>query len=192
MLESMGLILPAESLLITISIYCTSHYSSLNINYIALSAIVGAIMGDNFGYLIGRIVGYPVLKKYGPKFKLTPDRLLLGQYLFKHHGGKAVFFGRFVAILRFFTALLAGATHMHWKDFLIYNALGGMCWAGAFTYTAYFLGQEFLRLKGTIGLVIGIIFVVVAVLVFIFLRNNEHRLVKRAEQELKVDNNKKS
>lgn len=190
MLESMGLILPSESLLVTVSIYCASRYSSLNIHYIALSAVIGAIMGDNFGYLIGRKVGYPILKKYGPKFKLTPERLLLGEYLFKHHGGKAVFFGRFVAILRFFTALLAGASHMHWKDFLLYNALGGICWACTYTYAAYFLGQEFLKLKGIIGISIGSVFVIIAVLMFRFLRNNERKLVQHAEQELKTDMDK--
>lgn len=183
----MGLILPAETLLITIAIYCASEHSHLNIHYIALSAIIGAIMGDNFGYLIGRIVGYPVLKKYGPKIRLTPERLLLGQYLFKHHGGKAVFFGRFIAILRFFTALLAGATHMHWKDFLLYNALGGIGWAGTYTYIAYYFGQEFLKLKGTIGLVLGIIIFIVVVLIIIFLRKNEYKLIQRAEKELKIE-----
>lgn len=185
MLESMGLILPAESLLIATALYCASDRSGLNINYIALSAITGAIMGDNFGYLIGHKVGYPLLQKYGPKIKLTPERLLLGQYLFKHHGGKAVFFGRFVAILRFFTALLAGANRMPWKEFLLYNAIGGICWAGSYTYIAYFLGQELLNLKGTIGICIGIIAFIIIVLSFIFLRKNEQKLIKRAERELK-------
>lgn len=182
----MGLILPAESLLITAAIYCSSGQSSLNIHYIALSAIIGAIMGDNFGYLIGYKVGHPALQKYGPKIKLTPDRLLLGQYLFKHHGGKAVFFGRFIAILRFFTALLAGANHMPWKGFLFYNTLGGIGWACLYSYSAYYLGQELLKVKGTIGIALGILALIVAISAFIFLRKNEQALIKRAEKELKA------
>lgn len=184
MLESMGLFLPAESLLIITSIYCASNQSSLDINLIVLSAIIGAIMGDNFGYMIGYKVGYPFLRKYGPKIKLTPERLILGQYLFKHHGGKAVFFGRFIAILRFFTALLAGANHMPWKGFLFYNALGGIGWVTFYSYAAYYLGQELLKVKGTIGIVLGIAFLILAIFILIFLRKNEQNLTRKAEKEL--------
>lgn len=184
----MGIFLPAESLLITVSIYCSSGRGGLDINIVALSAITGAIMGDNFGYIIGRKLGYPILKKYGPKIKLTHERLLLGQYLFRNHGGKVVFFGRFFAILRFFTALLAGANRMPWKGFLAYNALGGVVWAGGYSYAAYFLGKELLKFEGRIGIWLGILGAICVITAFIFLRRNEQKLIKRAESDAKLKN----
>lgn len=179
----MGLLLPAETLLIAASIYAASHQSGLDINLIALSAIIGAIMGDNFGYLIGHKIGYRLLKKYGPKIKLTPERLLLGQYLFKHHGGKVVFIGRFMVLLRLFTALLAGANRMPWRGFLFYNALGGIVWAGGYSYVAYFLGQQILKLEGTIGIVLGIVGGTILLGFAWFIHKNEKRLIEHAQQE---------
>lgn len=184
MLESMGLPLPAESLLIATSIYCAST-SDLNIFYVALSAVIGAVMGDNFGYLIGNKVGYPFLQKHGSKIRLTHERLILGQYLFRNHGGKVVFFGRFVAILRFFTALLAGANRMPWGDFLFHNAMGGICWAGGYSFAAYYLGQQLLKLEGKFGVVLAVLGVIVILFAFFFLRRNEKQLIERAEKEAK-------
>ncbi|CAI3936717.1 DedA/Tvp38 family (DedA) (PUBMED:24312110 [Commensalibacter communis] len=183
MLESMGLLLPAETMLIAASIYAASPNSGLNIHLIALSAIVGAIMGDNFGYLIGHKIGYHVLKKYGPKIKLTPERLLLGQYLFRHHGGKVVFIGRFMVLLRLFTALLAGANKMPWKGFMFYNALGGIAWAGGYSYVTYFLGKQILQLEGTIGIVLGVIGGVILLSFIWFIHKNEKKLIEHAQKE---------
>lgn len=185
MLESMGLLLPAETMLIAASLYAASPDSGLSVHLIAISAIIGAIMGDNFGYLIGNKIGYRVLKKYGPKFKLTPERLLLGQYLFKHHGGKVVFIGRFMVLLRLFTALLAGANRMPWKGFLFYNALGGIAWAGGYSYIAYFLGKQILQLEGTIGIVLGVVGGAIILTFIWFVHKNEKRLIEHAQQEAK-------
>lgn len=183
MLESMGLLLPAETMLIAASIYAASSDSGLSVHLIALSAIIGAIMGDNFGYLIGQKIGYHVLKKYGPKIKLTPERLLLGQYLFKHHGGKVVFIGRFMVLLRLFTALLAGANKMPWKGFMFYNALGGIAWAGGYSYITYFLGKQILQLEGTIGLVLGVVGGAILLSFIWFIHKNEKRLIEHAQKE---------
>lgn len=90
----------------------------LEIRWIALAAVTGAIMGDNFGYLLGHHFGYSILKKHGKKVGLTDERLMLGRYLFRKHGGIVVFLGRFVAVLRVFVALLAGANRMPWHSFL--------------------------------------------------------------------------
>lgn len=179
MFESMGLPLPAESLIIASSLYAASTHH-LAIHWIATSAVIGAIMGDNFGYLIGRAVGFPILVKYGSKIGLTPKRLLLGRYLFQRHGGIVVFFGRFVVILRLFSALLAGANHMNWRIFLFFNALGGVAWAGGYTAATYFLGEGILNLSGPLALSMGGIFAVAAIIVFVLLKRNEKRFMKAA------------
>ena len=150
-------------------------------------AVAGAIMGDNFGYLIGRSIGFKVLAKYGQKVGLTEDRLTLGRYLFRRHGGKVVFFGRFIAILRTFAALLAGANRMPWPSFLFYNALGGIGWAGGYTLAAYLIGKQIEKISGPLGIGLGIVAAVLAGSAFIFLKRNEKRLTGEALEAAKKE-----
>jgi membrane protein DedA with SNARE-associated domain len=181
MLESMGAPLPGESLIIGTAIYCATTHR-LNIVWVVTAAIIGAIMGDNFGYLIGRSIGFRMLARFGKHIGLNDQRLKLGRYLFRRHGGKVVFFGRFVAVLRTFVALLAGANRMPWHSFLIYNALGGVGWAGGYCIAAYLLGQQATRISGPLGMVVGAVGAVAVIAAFIFLKRNESRLTEEAEQ----------
>ncbi|PYD75499.1 DedA family protein [Novacetimonas pomaceti] len=186
MLESMGLPLPAETLIISASLYCAATHH-MNIGWVAVAAIIGAIIGDNIGYMIGRAVGIPLLQRYGTRIGMTPDRLLLGRFLFRRHGSEIVFFGRFIAVVRVFVALLAGANHMTWPRFLIFNAAGGICWAGGYAMLTYYLGHKIMQLSGPAS-VIGVIGVVVGVGgSAIFLRRNEKRLTEKAMQEARDD-----
>ncbi len=182
-LEAMGLPLPGESLLIATAIYAATTHN-VGIEWIVVSAAIGAIMGDNFGYLIGYKLGRPALAKYGPKIYLTVERQRLGQYLFLKYGGLVVFFGRFVAFMRTFAALLAGANRMRWGRFLFWNALGGIAWTHLYGITAYILGAQAHKLTGPFGLVIGTIAALVAVAVIWFLKKNERRLIDRAMTEM--------
>ena len=181
MLESMGAPLPGESLIIGTAIYCATTHR-LDIVWVIAVAIAGAIMGDNFGYLIGRSVGFRMLARFGRHIGLNEQRLKLGRYLFRRHGGKVVFFGRFIAVLRTFAALLAGANRMPWHSFLVYNALGGIGWAGGYGLTAYLLGQEAKRLSGPFGIVIGTVAAVAVISAVLFLKRNESRLTEEAER----------
>lgn len=186
MLESMGLPLPAESLIIGASLYAaTTHH--LEIRWIVVAAVTGAIMGDNFGYLIGRSIGYKLLQKHGAKVGLTQERLVLGRYLFKRHGGLVVFVGRFVAVLRVFIALLAGANHMPWKSFLWHNALGGIFWAGGYAVATYFLGKEIFSLSGPLAIGIGLLVVIALGIALYFLKKNEKRLTEEALKEAEAE-----
>lgn len=186
MLESMGLPLPAETLIISASIYCAATHK-LDIQWVALAAVTGAVIGDNIGYLIGRKVGLPLLQKYGSRIKLTPDRLLLGRFLFRHHGSGIVFFGRFIALLRVFVALLAGANHMPWPRFMLFNALGGLCWAGGYATGAYYLGRKVTQVSGPASIAMGLAVAVGLVLSAVFLRRNEERLTQQALREARAD-----
>ena len=182
-LEAMGLPLPGESLLIASALYAATT-GKLGIEWVVLSAAVGAIMGDNFGYLIGQKLGIPALEKHGPKVGLTVGRQRLGQFLFHRYGGIVVFFGRFIAFLRVFAALLAGSNRMPWGRFLLWNALGGIAWTHLYGIGAYVLGNQVHKLVGPLGLAIGIVAAVAAVAVIWFLKTNEHRLIARAEAEM--------
>jgi membrane protein DedA with SNARE-associated domain len=137
--------------------------------------------------LLGRALGLRLLQKYGPKVGLTPERLLLGRYVFLKHGGSVVFFGRFIAVLRMFVALLAGANHMPWHTFLWHNALGGVCWAGGYAFCTYMLGNEVLKLSGPLGIGIGVCATVIIGASFLFLKRNEKRLTEEAMKAAEKD-----
>jgi len=146
-----------------------------------LVAATAAIIGDNIGYLIGRSIGIRLLARYGKYVRLNETRLKVGQYLFLRHGGKIVFFGRFVALLRTYAALLAGANRMKWPHFLVMNAQGGICWATLFGGGAYLFGEQVKRVAGPVSLLllasaIGLVTAGIA-----FFRHHEKELEQRAE-----------
>lgn len=186
MLESMGAPLPGESLIIGTALYCAATHK-LNIVWVIVVAIIGAIMGDNLGYLIGRSVGFRVLARWGSRIGLTEERLTLGRYLFRKHGGKVVFFGRFIAILRTFAALLAGANRMPWHTFLFYNTLGGIGWAGGYALAAYLLGGQVEKISGPLGIAFGCVGALVLGSGFLFLKRNEKRLTEEAMAASQAD-----
>ncbi|GAN53815.1 DedA family protein [Tanticharoenia sakaeratensis] len=186
MLESMGLPLPAESLIISAALYAAGTHR-LDITWIVVAAVSGAIMGDNFGYLIGRAIGYRLLARHGRKIGLTEERLEIGRYLFRRQGGKLVFVGRFIAVLRVFVALLAGANHMPWHSFVLYNALGGLCWAGGYAIVTYELGHQVLSLSRPIAIVFGIAAVAMLGGALVFLKRNEKRLTEQALKDAEAE-----
>ena len=121
-IESMGIPFPGETMLLVAAIYAgTTHH--LSILLVIVAAASGAILGDNLGFMIGRVGGYRLLRRYGRYIRLDERKLKLGQYLFMKHGGKVVFFGRFVAVLRAWAAFLAGTNRMPWPGFLLFNTL---------------------------------------------------------------------
>jgi membrane protein DedA with SNARE-associated domain len=185
-LEAMGLPLPGESMIIAAAVYAGTT-GRLGIVGIVLVAIAGAIMGDNFGYMIGRWAGFPLLKRFGRHVGLNDRRLMLGRYLFKTQGGKVVFVGRFIAILRTFVALLAGANKMDWKTFLLWNAVGGIAWATLYGTGGYLLGNLMTRLAGPIGIGLGVTAAIVIVVAIVLLRRNETRLEEKAEAAMGKD-----
>ena len=128
MLESTGVPMPGETALVTAAVYAGATHQ-IGIACVIVVAAAAAIVGDNCGYLIGRIFGLPLVERHGRRVGLTEARLRVGQYLFLRHGGKIVFFGRFVAFLRTFAAVLAGVNRMHWSHFLAMDALAAMCWS---------------------------------------------------------------
>src|SRR6266404_2210031 len=156
MLESMGIPLPGETALVTAALYAGSTHQ-IGIVSVVLVAAIAAIIGDNIGYLIGRSIGIRVVARYGRYVRLDEPRLKVGQYLFLRHGGKIVFFGRFVAFLRTYAALLAGVNRMPWKHFLLMNAFGGICWSALFGLGAYLFGEQISRFAGPAGILLLIV-----------------------------------
>lgn len=182
-LESLGLPLPGESLMIAAAIgAATTHH--LNIYVLVPAAAAGAIFGDQIGYLIGRSIGYRLLAHYGRKIGITQDRLDLGRYLFRRYGGGVVFVGRFVAFLRTVAAVLAGANHMPWPRFLLWNTLGGVAWTSLYGFGAYLLGNVAKHLSGPFGIVLGVVGVSALGAALWFVKRNEKRLLEEARRDM--------
>ena len=149
-LESAGAPLPGETALVTAALF--AGRGTLNIEAVIAAAAAAAILGDNCGYWIGRDFGFPLVYRYGRFVRLDEGRLKVAQYLFLRHGGKIVFFGRFVAILRTFAAFLSGVNRLPWPRFLLFNALGGVVWATVFGLGGFFLGVAFETYARPVGL----------------------------------------
>ncbi|MFD0401457.1 DedA family protein [Kitasatospora sp. NPDC059811] len=141
-LESLGIPLPGEIALVTATLMAVKGVVSPE--WIAVVAILGAIIGDSIGYSIGRKGGKPLFEKLGRKFPkhFGPSHLATAERSFQKWGMWAVFFGRFIALLRIFAGPLAGALKMPYWKFLIANVLGGIVWAGGTTLLVYKVGKS--------------------------------------------------
>jgi len=138
--ESSGVPIPGETALITAAVLASR--GKLQIEWVIPLAAIAAIVGDNIGYLIGRKGGRWLLERPGRFHRQRLEVLRTGEPFFKRHGPKAVYLGRFVLGLRVWASWLAGATRMHYRSFLLWNALGGISWAIAIGLLAYFLGSS--------------------------------------------------
>ncbi|MGH3003381.1 MAG: DedA family protein [Gaiellaceae bacterium] len=181
--ESLGIPFPGETALIAAALYAgTTH--NLNIAGVIAAAAAGAIGGDNVGFAIGRWGGYRLLRRYGKYVRLDDAKLKVGRYVFMRHGGKVVFFGRFVSILRTYAAFLAGTNRMHWLRFLAFNAAGGIIWATIYGIAYYYLGSSVKGLGSRIDIGIGVAAAIIFVGFLVYLRRKESELEERAEKAL--------
>jgi membrane protein DedA with SNARE-associated domain len=179
-MESAGIPMPGETVLVAAAIL--AGQGKLHLYWVIGAAAAGAIVGDNCGYWIGREFGFPIAYRYGRYVRLDERRMKLGQYLFLKHGGKIVFFGRFVAILRAFAAFLAGVNHYNWERFFLFNAAGGIVWATIFGTGGYLLGHAFESYARPVGVVALVLAVVGFFLGARFVRYHEEALEDEAER----------
>ena len=168
--ESAGVPLPGETALIAAAILATPHHHHYSIVTVIAVAAAAAIVGDNVGYWLGRIGGRKLLERWGPLRRYAERALPPGERFFKRHGGKTVFIGRFVAVLRVTAAWLAGITHMPWWRFFLWNAAGGIVWATGVGLLAYYFGKAAADAVGRFGIYAVIVLVVGAALVFVGVR----------------------
>ena len=165
LLASAGVPLPAGELLVAAAIYAAKT-GRLSIAVLTIGGILMAAIGGVAGYGIAHSLGAVGLSRFGGAVGLSPARLRLGRYLFLTHGGKIVFFIRFIAVLGPFGGLLAGANRMPWLRFLLFNGLGAAAWVttmamGGYLFRAFFasVGRPigFAALAGAVGLAIAAI-----------------------------------
>jgi membrane protein DedA with SNARE-associated domain len=140
-IESMGIPVPGEITLVTASLLSVT--TRIDPWLVAASASAGAIIGDSIGYFIGRRGGRHLLERVGRRFPkhFGPAHLAKAERAFQRWGVWAVFFGRFIALLRILAGPLAGALHVPYGKFLAANALGGLTWAFGTVFAIYTVGQ---------------------------------------------------
>jgi membrane protein DedA with SNARE-associated domain len=182
-LENVGIPFPGETTLVLAAVYAGSTHQ-LDIRLVIAAAVAGSLIGSILGFLAGREVGYPLLLRYGHYVRLTESQLKIGQYLFRRHGGKIVFVGRFVPLLRMLAAPLAGANCMPWSRFLLASVAGSILWTCVYGLGAYYLGREASRLQAPLEIALGAVLVAVLLAGTLLLRRREAQLAEAAERAL--------
>jgi len=178
LIESFGIPVPGETALIAFGVLASQgHYSIVDVIVVAAA---GAIVGDNLGYwLIGRLGGRALFERWSWLHQYSDRVLPPAERIMARHGGATVFFGRFVAILRYTVAWVAGLTRMRWWRFLFWNAAGGIVWATAVGLTAYYGGKAVADTIARYGAYAAVIAAIAIVVVWLSLRFARKRLEKR-------------
>ncbi|SOJ54640.1 putative membrane protein [Mycobacterium simulans] len=184
-MESLGIPLPGEIVLVSAALMSSHHELAVNPIGVGAAAVIGAVIGDSIGYSIGRRFGMPLFDRLGRRFPrhFGPGHVALAERTFNRWGIRAVFFGRFIALLRILAGPLAGALKMPYPRFLAANVSGGICWAGGTTALVYFAGvaaERWLQRFSWIALVIALVCGIVAA---ILLRERTSRAIAELEAE---------
>src|SRR5579875_4158967 len=183
--ESLGIPLPGEIVLVTAAVLSSRHELAVNPVLVGAAGVIGAVVGDSTGYAIGRRLGMPLFDWLGRRFPkhFGAGHVALAERVFDRGGTLAVFFGRFIALLRIFAGPLAGALKMRYSRFLAANVSGAVCWAGGTTALVYFAGlaaERWLERFSWLALVVAIAGGVTAALL---LRKRTARAIAELEAE---------
>ncbi len=160
-LESLGLPLPGESLLIFASV--AAARGDISLGSLLISAWAAAVLGDNIGYLIGRTLGHTALVRYGGRIGLSAARIAQVEAAFRRYGPATVAFARFVNVLRQLNGVVAGMLEMDWRKFLLFNAVGGALWVLVWVLGVYYFSAHvaeitrFARDAGYAGAILAVV-----------------------------------
>jgi len=184
-LESLGIPLPGEIALVGAALLASRHTLDISPVAVGASATIGAIIGDTIGYSIGRRYGMSLFERLGRRFPkhFGPGHVALAKQLFARWGVWAVFFGRFIALLRIFAGPLAGALRMSYPKFLAANATGGLIWAGGTTAVVYYLGLAAERWLSRFSWVALVVAIVIGIGMTLLLRERTARLIRDLDEE---------
>lgn len=169
-----GFVLPGETAVVLGGVLASKHHVSEY--WLTLAVVLAAVAGDSVGYEVGHHFGPRILA--ARPLRRHQHRIADAQALVRRRGPAAVFLGRFIAFFRAMMPALAGASHMRYRTFLLFNALGGLVWGVGFTLLGYFAGSAYTQVEHTVGraLALALAAVVIAVLVAWHLRRRRaHR-----------------
>jgi membrane-associated protein len=177
----MGVPSPGETALVLAAILASQ--GKLHIWLVIVIGVASAIIGDNIGYLLGRHFGREVLTAPGPFERRRAQAIRVGDRFFDRHGPKAVFVGRWIALIRFATAWLAGINAMRFREFFFWNAFGGLTWGITYGLAGYFGGQAAASVLSSVGLIGAGAFIVGVLVVYGVIRFRERRATDSAESD---------
>ncbi|HEX3225135.1 MAG TPA: DedA family protein [Gaiellaceae bacterium] len=178
MLESFGIPLPGETALIFFGVLASN--GNYNIATVIAVAATAAIVGDNLGYwIIGRLGGRALFRRNRWLRRYAETVIPRAERIIQRHGAATVFFGRFVAILRFTAAWVAGLGRMHWWKFLFWNAAGGIAWATLVSLVAYYGGKAAADAIARYGVFAAIAVVVLTVVGWLIIHVAKKRIESR-------------
>jgi membrane protein DedA with SNARE-associated domain len=141
--ENLGLPVPGETAVFMAAAAAAS--GRLNVFLVWLVAVLAAIVGDNVGFGLGHFGGKPLFLRYGPRFGVSHENYAMTERFFDRYGGPAVMVARFIPVIRVVAAIAAGASGMHWKRFLPWQAVGACLWA-TFAVSVGYFGDRALNL----------------------------------------------
>lgn len=168
----LGFLIPGETLVLVSGVLASMGV--LDVGDLMIVVAIGAIIGDNVSYRLGRSLGHPWLVRYGTRLGFDRKRLERVESFYERHGGLAVVFGRFVGLLRPLVPFVAGAAHMSYPRFFGYNLLACVLWTVSTVLVGYFVGESWEiveRWLGRTGVVVGAAIAVVVVGVWLFRRS---------------------
>jgi membrane protein DedA with SNARE-associated domain len=172
-LESMGVPSPGETALVLAAVLASQ--GKLQIWLVILIGVTSAIVGDNLGYWLGRRFGRDVLEAPGPFHERRTRVIAAGDRFFAKHGPKAVFFARWIALVRFAAAWLAGINEMRFIEFFAWNALGGITWGVTYGLVGYYAGGAAADVITRFGVYAAVILAVVVVGAYALVKWRERR-----------------
>jgi membrane protein DedA with SNARE-associated domain len=184
-MESLGIPLPGEIALVSAALLASRHTLDINPVAVGAAATIGAVIGDSIGYSIGRRFGMSLFERLGNRFPkhFGPGHVALAKRLFARWGVWAVFFGRFIALLRIFAGPLAGALKMPYPHFLAANAGGGLLWAGGTTAVVYYAGLAAERWLSRFSWIALVVAILVGIGMTLLLRERTARLIAELDEE---------
>jgi membrane protein DedA with SNARE-associated domain len=178
-LESMGIPSPGETALVAAAVLASQ--GKLEIWLVILIGVCSAIVGDNLGYLLGRRFGRNVFTAPGPFMHHRIRAIKAGDGFFKRHGPKAVFIGRWIALVRFATAWLAGINRMPFKQFFFCNALGGITWGVTYGLVGYYGGQAAAHVLAEAGIVGFVVLLAMPLVIYVIVKRRERHMAERSD-----------
>jgi membrane protein DedA with SNARE-associated domain len=179
-LESMGIPSPGETALVAAAVLASQ--GKLELWLVILIAACSAIIGDNLGYWLGRKLGREVLEAPGPMYERRIRLIRAGDRFFVRHGPPAVFFARWIALIRFAAAWLAGINRMKFTAFFFWNALGGITWAITYGLVGYYAGEGGAKVLAKLGIAGGVFFALLIIALFVFIKLRERKAERKLEQ----------
>jgi membrane protein DedA with SNARE-associated domain len=178
-LESMGIPSPGETALVAAAVLASQ--GKLEIWLVILIGVCSAIVGDNIGYLLGRRFGRSVFTAPGPFMHHRIRAIRAGDGFFERHGPKAVFLGRWIALVRFATAWLAGINRMPFKQFFFWNALGGITWGVTYGLVGYFGGEAAAHVLAEAGIIGLVVLLILPGVIYAIVKRRERRMADRSD-----------